>query len=146
MLAQNFKTADDLGITDEQKDALIKTLVLLETEKLRHYNPEGEYISVTNDWFEAGIEPRFDGNFNLGTWASQQECGTVCCLGGTAEAISGVSFRGWMDSENCALRDLFAPYSISCERWRDITTSQAATALRSYLTTGKAQWKLAVSS
>ena len=34
MLAQNFKAADELGITEEQIEALIKTLVMLETGKL----------------------------------------------------------------------------------------------------------------
>ena len=36
MLAQSFKTALELGIKDEQLDALQKVLVLLETGKLTH--------------------------------------------------------------------------------------------------------------
>ena len=36
MLAQSFKTALELGIKDEQLDALQKVLVLLETDKLAH--------------------------------------------------------------------------------------------------------------
>lgn len=144
MLAQNFKSAADLGITEPQLSALQKTLVLLETGKLRHITDDDAKIRVRNSWREAGVEPRFDGNFNLSTWGMEASCGTVACIGGTAEAITGVSFDGWMDRPGSGLNNLFAPNEISTELWSAVTPAQAATALRSYLTTGDAKWHEAV--
>ncbi|MBR0868901.1 hypothetical protein JQ633_00915 [Bradyrhizobium tropiciagri] len=145
MLAQNFKSADELKISEAQKDALIKTLVLLETGKLIHASPDDEDFFINNSWEEAGLKPRFDGRFNLGTWAATANCGTVACIGGTAEAISGVRFHGWMDRLD-GLRDLFTPQCLSFREWSKVTPTEAATALRSYLTTGDARWDLAVAS
>jgi hypothetical protein len=141
MLAQNFKTAFDLGLNDEQFEALCKTLVLLETGKLRHVEIDIQR-DINNTWAETGIEPRFEGNFSLATWAANKDCGTVACIGGTAEAISEARFYGY--ENNRGLKELFTPFAIDCEEWHKVTTSQAATALRSYLTTGYADWAEAV--
>lgn len=80
MLAQNFKSADELGITDQQKEALMKTLVLMETGRLIHV--ERPKVVSPDD-------------------------------GGVSD-------------------------------WKTIIPAQAATALRSYLTTGDSRWDLAV--
>lgn len=131
MLAQNFKSADDLEISDEQKDALIKTLVLMETGKLRHV-PFKQLAERTYD------DPKYDGLFNMAHSYIVTDCGTVACIKGTAELISGVSFyTGEMPPQMVAL----------FYWWKGVDPSveQAATALRSYLTTGDPQWDLAVS-
>jgi hypothetical protein len=134
MLAQNFKTADDLGIAQHEFEALAKTLVLLETGKLRHVPDDnaGEMVLHT--------EAKFNGLFNMNLWGNKTDCGTVACIGGTAQLIGRFEFREMPD----ALDDLFYPDSLPLTNWNRITTSQAATALRSYLTTGDARWDLAV--
>ncbi len=131
MLMQNFKSADELGITEPQFDALRKTLVLLETGKLVH---EFKYSHLSG-------EGGYTGHFNMGVWRGEAECGTVCCIGGTAELLGGVGLGGNTRLVNPPLHALFMP---SVKNWRDITPAQAATALRSYLTTGSANWGEAV--
>lgn len=133
MLAQNFKTATDLGITEPQLSALQKTLVLLETGKLKHV-PMG--VVPTH-------EKAFSGQFNMNQWHAQNDCGTICCIGGTAQLIGSVSFD-YFHKNNRNLNKLFYPDGVRSCQWQDITTAQAATALRSYLTTGDARWDLAV--
>lgn len=134
MLAQSFKSAADLGITEPQFEALKKTLVLLETAKLRHVD-----ALMTG----ASDGTSFSGEFNMCNWKTRHECGTVGCIGGTAELIGNVSFGFIYHHPNRALRDLFLP-SFSSKKWNEITPVQAATALRSYLTTGDAKWHEAV--
>jgi hypothetical protein len=139
MLMQNFKSATDLGITEPQKNALMKTLVLLETGKLTHV-PDKE---IKGDMPKG--KRTFSGMFNMGAWsgADAHRCGTICCIGGTAELIGNVTFGGGFGRgiESPALKGLFYP---SIDSWDSITTEEAATALRSYLTTGDARWDLAV--
>jgi hypothetical protein len=137
MLAQSFQSAADLGITEPQLSALIKTLVLLETGKLVH----------VPRWSWSGDHSNeFTSHFNMAAWGSKTDCGTIHCIGGTAEAVSGDEnlFAGWTDHGK--LSELFAPYSLDFLAWEEVTTAQAATALRSYLTTGDARWDQAVAS
>lgn len=132
MLAQSFKSADELGISEPQKDALIKTLVLLETGKLIHVAPGR--VSRQGDVFT--------GHFNMQYFNRASECGTVCCIAGTAELICGVVFGDISDQ----LQALFygGPFGKCASSLEKLTPAQAATALRSYLTTGDARWDLAV--
>lgn len=135
MLAQNFKSAADLSLTEPQVSALQKTLVLLETGKLRHV-PAAD---IQDD-----LSPHdaiFGGGFNMDRWLGSHPCGTVGCIGGTAELIGKVKFNVWA-SDN--LYKLFHPDWKVTGSWTGITPAQAATALRSYLTTGDARWDLAV--
>jgi hypothetical protein len=134
MLMQNFKSAADLGITEPQKEALIKTLVLLETGRLEH-------SKAFNFDYEEEPDAVFSGKFNMRYWTEDSQCGTIACIGGTAELISGVKFPY---SHHDGLRNLFQPSAVRVGNWADITPAQAATALRSYLTTGDARWDLAV--
>ncbi len=134
MLAQSFLSASDLGITAPQKDALMKVLVLLETGKL-------EYVP---DYIERSYGSKeFTGHFNMDEWACKTGCGTIRCIGGTAAAISGNHdlFGDWSLMGPQSLRQLFAPPNPF--EWSAISPSQAAIALRSYLTTGDARWDLA---
>lgn len=134
MLAQSFKSAADLGITEPQKEALMKTLVLLETGKLRH-TPASSDSDVTSR--------HFSGHFNMSNWGAKHTCGTIACIGGTAELVGQVSFGYIYQIQNGPLKALFLP-PMNSMTWADITPAQAATALRSYLTTGDARWDLAV--
>lgn len=133
MLAQSFKAAADLGITEPQKEALMKTLVLLETGKLAHVPASSE----SDSW------PTFSGHFNMCNWSGRYDCGTIGCIGGTAEMIGGVSFGPVYGFINSALKNLFLP-PMNMATWHSITPAQAATALRSYLTYGDAKWQEAV--
>lgn len=130
MLAQSFKPAAELGITEPQRDALCKTLVLLETGKLVHV-PEDDLSNARWD------EPKFCGLFNMSHSWINADCGTVCCIKGTAELISGVDFCPGKILEGLTV--LFY-----CWGGGDPGTERAATALRSYLTTGDAKWHEAV--
>lgn len=134
MLAQNFMTAASLSIPEPHRQALMKTLVLLETGKLTHTD-YGDIVSITS-----GESSPFSGHFNMGRWRAAHRCGTVCCIGGTAEIVGGVSFA---DIEPAGLEELFFGHSAEvCLAY--ITPAQAARALRSYLTTGDANWKAAL--
>lgn len=137
MLMQNFKAADDLGITEPQKDALIKTLVLLETGKLVHV-PKYQIKSLEGD-------SGFTGHFNMNSWTVEGSCGTVACIGGTAELVGGLERDSLEDvtNRNAELDLLFYP-NLGRYDWGLVTVEQAATALRSFLTTGSARWDLAV--
>lgn len=140
MLAQSFQAAADLGISEAQKEALMKTLVLLETGKL-------EYAPTDDLEDDPEGHRAFSGKFNMSSWAAHDECGTVCCIGGTAEIIGNVSFGGVYgpayETVDARLHRLFYP-EMGASRWSLITPAQAARALRSYLTTGDAKWAEAV--
>lgn len=139
MLMQNFMGAADLGITEPQKDALAKTLALLETGKLEHI-PDRNDLEMD---FEAA--KAFSGKFNMNSWShTYEKCGTVCCIGGTAELIGRVDFEE-SAKYGSKLYCLFYPDAGDELNWDAITPAQAATALRSYLTTGDARWDLALS-
>jgi len=134
MLAQNFKTAADLGIKDVELDALIKVLGMLE---------RGE-IDATH--------------FNMQSFLRQADCGTVGCICGWANHISrGRAFSEIGTRDELELfrrlsrsaRLLFAMTSheddLAMERQNNAVQDRAqpehaAIALRSYLTTGDANW------
>lgn len=142
MLAQNFKTASYLKITRRQFEALCKTLVLLETNKLVH-TPTRNSSSLP---FK---EATFTGHFNMDAWSVVYRCGTVACIGGTAELVGGLERQSMHNAamSNVQLYNLF--YLSHNNRYDNnsfskVTTAQAAVALRSYLTTGDARWDLAI--
>lgn len=138
MLAQNFKPASDLDLSEPQLSALIKTLVLLETGKLKHV-PDAE----GSEWPTAPLG--FTGHFNMDQWCLEHRCGTVACIGGTAELVGRleVSEFDTKAHRNRPLHNLFYPSTVE-GNWGAITPAQAAIALRSYLTTGDSRWDLAV--
>lgn len=139
MLMQNFKAAADLQITEAQKDALCKTLVLFETGRMKHeprYS-EAEFFNPTRQ-----RDVKFTGGFNMNDWSLEHSCGTISCIAGTAEIISGVDFGDYQD--NKGLVHLFTPNDMDASKWPSITPTQAAVALRSYLTTGAPNWAEAI--
>lgn len=140
MLAQNFKTAADLGITDPELDALIKVLGMLERGEI----PDRAFTMRQ-------FRP---------TWSDRaqdiaKECGTIGCLCGWANFVSGgeaflQAVTGRLSFPTEAIHDLFAIQRDEDDRlipriWRDATIESAAIALRSYLNTGKANWAEALS-
>lgn len=132
MLQQNFQTPEALGLTAPQHRALVLTLNALEREELRH---------VPIDRVLRGNSTDYTGHFNMSAWNSTEECGTVGCIGGTAELLGSLTAHSliYCAAANRTFRDLLYP-KIGEKLWSDITVDQAATALRSYLTTGIADW------
>jgi hypothetical protein len=141
MLAQNFKTAAELGLNDVQLDALQKTLVLFETGKVVFATE----IFVGLCAVEQSSE--FTGHFNMANWSARGKCGTVGCIGGTAEMIGGLPINSLNDASNYnyALENLFYANDAKV-RLEKITVEQAARALRNYLTTGHANWAQATAA
>lgn len=135
MLAQNFKSSADLGLTDKQFEALVKTLVLLETDRL-------SLVQLDDPIAGNDVNPKFAGLFNMGLWTAKNKCGTVACIGGTAELVGDLNshelfFAAQNDTQ---LHKLFYCGGDSGDIL-SVTTQQAARALRSYLSTGEARWK-----
>jgi hypothetical protein len=115
MLAQNFKTAEELRISPNEQHALIRVLGM----------------------FERGdVPPEM---FRMNTIGAP-ECGTPGCILGWARTIDASVFKGhpWND-DVCRL--FVRPPSLQVGPG---TPTQAATALRNYLTTGEPSWAEAV--
>jgi hypothetical protein len=127
---QPFLSAQILSITDAQRDALIKTLMLLESGALVHTPTHTPVPAKTKS------SEQFTGHFNMAIWNHTTDCGTICCIGGTAELIGNLRFN--IIDRPAALENLFYPRFAPLST---ITPAQAAVALRSYLTTGNANWK-----
>ena len=137
MLAQSFLSAAELGLPEAHRDALIKTLVLMETDKLVHLH--NDFIGVSgDDDYDLALDYKFSGYFNMSVWQAPADCGTVACIGGTAELISGLEFTPMMTSKLPKLNELFYPQIGSLLGL--VTIPQATQALRNYLTTGQANW------
>jgi len=122
-----FKTAEQLRITEERHAALVKTLDLMEAGKIIHIDSE-------NLNHMTGESETYTGHFNMAVWNATQDCGTAACIGGTAELVGNVKFSG--PDIPSDLEDLFYDYS------GDPTVAQGAAALRNYLTHGLASWDL----
>lgn len=135
MLAQNFKTPADLRLTDMEFESLVKVLGMLERGELRH-DPKR---MLTGE------------RFNMGVWRWNDGCGSIACICGWAYFISkGAAFPELQyfssrPERNEPLEDLFVPVKhpdagVANKRMLQITTAQAAIALRNYLTHGEARW------
>jgi hypothetical protein len=132
MLAQNFKSPNELGLTSDEFGAAVKVLNMLERGELVHL-PKG-----LCDPRAAEVR-----GFYMRGWAGykeRDECGTVCCIGGWMEVVLREPL-----SKECHRRfhDLFYPdgYYGDSERY---TVEAAAQAMRAKLTTGIADWSLAL--
>lgn len=132
MLAQNFKTPADLGLIDIEFEALVKVLGMLERDELVHYP-----IPV-KDW-NIVLKPQKhrENWFHMNCWLWERDCGTIHCIGGWAEAIMGQKFQSRTPERTA----LFFPDE---KKGYDATPSQAAIALRNYLTFGEPRWSEAI--
>jgi hypothetical protein len=137
-MSNKLKTAKELGLPEEHYCALVKTLDALENNKIRHVTR----MQLANWPFESVTKIRtFDKMFSMRAWKSGYACGTVACIGGTAELLGGVDMEdGAVGGDE--LNDLF--YPDGCEGAWDATPKQAAKALRNYLMTGEARWEEAM--
>lgn len=142
MLSQNFLPADQLGLTEKQRDAMIVFLGMCERGEIVHAGHEDYSI------------PKGEHRFNLNTWWDNEEidplrreCGTVGCIGGWIDFICGVrtlderltiSILNSSPAES-ELRGLFFP-GMDFD-WKEVTVAQAGLAVRNYLTLGQAKWE-----
>jgi len=120
MLAQNFKTAEDLEVSEKHYVAMVQVLNALERGELVHVRDVDYDCETPNA-------------FNMTEW----QCGTAGCIGGWVRKYSGDGGDKF-DTTTDALWDLCYPSMAG--KYEDITTEQAAYALRSYLTTGDSRW------
>lgn len=149
MLANNFMTAGALDLLEEERRALIKVLGMLERDEIPHYEiSDGGRVVI-------GRLDESPKGFNMIGFHSKTSCGTACCICGWAEVVGDLYFRQLQMKRmtNMALVELFEARALYDDRWSEqhyrfsldaIVPAQAATALRSYLTTGSANWKEAV--
>lgn len=71
----------------------------------------------------------------MSIWRNHHSCGSVCCIGGSAEALVGANYpESKIPGE---LKELF--FGVPGV-YRDTTPKQAAVALRGYLETGITDW------
>jgi hypothetical protein len=133
MLAQNFKTPADMGINDEEFDALRKVLGMLERGELVH-EPREDAAR------EYHFDPQVPNGFCMDCSGEQTSCGTVACIGGWVAILMGRT----RDDINHYVNSTSANSSLYALYWgrtdRNIQPSQAAIALRNYLTHGEPRW------
>ena len=135
-----LKTADQLGISEQWRCALIKTLAAMQEGRLFHVSTQNIAGKVKPDT-PASQEANFGGGFNMGLWrVGTHHCGTIACIGGTAEMLGNCQITGNTLPKN--LDNLFCPSEIT--DWNRITPQQATRALSNYLETGSANWHKAM--
>lgn len=118
MLAQNFKSAADLEITDAEHRSLVLVMGMFE---------RGEIPAI--QFHMASVE----------SW-----CGSRACIMGWCQRVSGDDvFDSPIGFKHSPLYHGLFMFGDG-RRYHTSSTQQAATALRSYLTTGDARWDLAV--
>jgi hypothetical protein len=136
-----FKTAEALKLSILQYESLIAALDLLESGAVKYNKLDRRRNSRR---YSIGPEEApAPYNFNMETWRTavkeKNDCGTVCCIGGLCEIIAKTDGL-FEDTWNNELFNLFHPESI--DDWNKITTEQACTAIRSFLTEGRANWDI----
>jgi hypothetical protein len=142
-----LRTATQLGISEEERCALVKTLLKLEAGEIEH-NQERRYQVKDGFCMEQWITTRAHASSRQG-----KSCGTTACLAGWAHILSDGKAFPEVSSQ--------APYTNMCYRLPPAikrlfgigneraaegarTPKQAAAALRHYLTTGKENWAQAI--
>lgn len=124
MLAQNFKTPADLGVSKVEFYALIKVLGMLERGELVDHkciNSHGKF------------EPTIPNGFNMNCSGEKTACGTVACIGGWI-AILLEKPHTYVYETRANLHNLFWGYL------PNTTVAEAAIATRNFLTFGTALW------
>lgn len=122
MLAQNFRTAADLGISDQMLSDLIQTLGRME---------RGE---ITDERFTMHA-------------IGSPDCGTSGCIMGWARGRrtnKAWPVAGDILDRSDGLSRLFFPHHV--QNGFRANVEEAAMALRSYLSTGEANWAEALAS
>ena len=133
MLAQNFKTAAELGLDQPSYDAHFKVLHALERGEMIHTKLERDYRG------RYSIDLPVPNGFNMGPREFVRENGTCRCILGWADMYrednKKTSTVGFTEAQSAAYARLINPTSAN-----DRTVDEAAHALRTYLVTGEAEW------
>jgi hypothetical protein len=131
MLAQNFKTPADLGISDAEFEALLKVLRMMERGEIR--------AAPKDAVFDRYNIREAHTMFRMASTNGSADCGTACCILGWAWHLDDGMARHlfWETDQNPALNELFYTHTdgIYCRN-----PEQGAIALRNYLTFGEARW------
>ena|SRR6266481_862668 len=134
MLAQNFKSADSLNLTEDEFNAMVTVLGMFEREEVQYRSAErADTCRGIPDTFE----PR---SFNMRFFAGADDCGTVACICGWAEYVGRLPAGSLMEKRLSFpyLDRLFDPTGYF--NYDQITIANAAAALRNYLTFGEPRW------
>src|SRR5215831_18571589 len=116
MLARTFLEAAELHCSEDEREAALKVLDMLEHNQI-------PFVDV-------------DEGFNIGYWRVREDGAFCGCIGGWIEHVKGSKMSGQMIN---SWRDLFEPYKF--DRVPDYYTPECcARALHAKLTTGKATW------
>ncbi len=124
-----FLSASELHITEQEREALIRAYVFMTTNKKFRHMIDADN-SNSNDII-----------FNMSNWNYKTDCGTVCCIGGTAEMLmnmQGKNFSFDLDGSSASLYNLFyPPFKYN---YNKIMIPEATQALYNFLTKGEAHW------
>lgn len=122
MLANSFKTAEQLKLDSRVYQGLQKVLTRLETNDLVYVQWGSDNYTTPN-------------GFNMNVLLQQTSCGTAGCIAGWTAIESGLEVEMVETIEE--LQGLFYPPS---GNYNKITVAQTAQTLRHYLTTGEIDW------
>jgi hypothetical protein len=130
MLARNFLDASTLKVSENELQALIKVLGMLERDEFEHHT---ERKDIRNKY-----------GFNMGCYHSlrsnEHSCGTQGCIMGWANYFDNTTFSDISESSSdIEVLNLF--YADFASRLTSVRPEQAAQALRNFLTTGKSDWR-----
>jgi hypothetical protein len=129
LTTDKFLSAEELSLTERQRKALIDTLELMETRGIDN----NKYINGKR--------------FNMSHWITnyngknRAECGSICCIGGTASLLAGKRIKG--EYEDSIFHDEAGNITVSTAlanlffNWGSgpVTVDRAAKELRNYLET-----------
>jgi len=139
-MSKKLKTAKELGLQDEHYCALVKALDALQKGTIRHVrNPR----CIHGDGSGLKVD-----RFNMSYWRTEANCGTVGCIGGTAEVVGGLEMWSLGNAasdmgDSSGLYNLFYPHELDTpddDDWDKITPKHAVKALKNYLTSGEPRW------
>lgn len=127
MLAQTILSAKELGLSEEMHGALVKLLGMFERGEI----PKEKFTM-----------------WSVGKPTTDPECGTAGCILGWASGLLGVNalpHDKWLEWYEMHKTDwqsnrLFYPSFDGSMLGYHANTTQAARALRNYLSTGKPKW------
>jgi hypothetical protein len=160
-----MKTATELGLSDQQYGALHSTLAALKAGKIKHLEEWEDPIETDetnllmfnmlawNDDIFSTKEEEYGEETHA--YTDNKHCGSVCCIGGTAEYITNTTNlfepnitntygRSEVAAKNRRLYYLFYPWNDQrfdvCPVDVELTLPNAIQALTNYLETGDANW------
>jgi len=121
-------SAQMLGIAEWERDGLIAFVEATEAGTIVHWRCK--------------IRPIVNWLFNMREACEDNECGTVCCIGGFVGLWSGMSpekATRYVSGASAPLNGLYYPY-LAHHQWSRITPKRASEVVRDYLINGVIRW------